>query len=244
MKKEVPNWKEYAHLRNLSRNRLLFARHKEIVDEFLIMFGELSNDKKVLDIGPANGIWMVLLRELGFINLDGLEISPVFLDKLQSKGLTGFLGNITTGEGLLQLSPPYDIILMMEILEHLESPEQALRNAKSLLAKDGLLYLTIPFCGCIFSRLLQLKRRISRAEQIRNIDETHLHAFSKKELRELLKLSGFEIQKLKRVSFNIPKVIRSRFIRRVFLLVRALTPDCFRGMFLVAIAKQTNNYRK
>ncbi len=238
MEKQVPDWNVYASIRNLSRNRLLYAHHSELVDEFVAMFGQMSNDMKVLDVGPGNGFFMTLLRELGFINVDGLEISHTFLEALRHKNLCAYSGNIENGDGLGQLSPPYDMVLMMEILEHIEDPQRAINNAKALLAKNGLLYITVPICDCIFSRLLRLKRRVSRAQQIMNIDPTHIHSFTKHDITNLLTVSGFTIRETRRVSFNLPVILQSRFARRILLLLRSLAPNIFRGMFLTVLAQR------
>ena len=52
-------WAAYAKTRNLSRNRLLMARHSELVDHFVGVFGQVDTSKRVLDIGPGNGFFMV-----------------------------------------------------------------------------------------------------------------------------------------------------------------------------------------
>lgn len=243
MEKQVPDWNAYASVRNLSRNRLLYAHHSELVEEFIVMFGQISNNMNILDIGPGNGFFMTLLRELGFVNVDGLEISQTFLAALRHKNLLAYPGNIEKGEGFNQLSAPYDMILMMEILEHLEEPQQALNNARVLLAENGLLYITVPICDCIFSRLLRLKRRVSRAQQIMSIDPTHIHAFSKRDIINLLTASGFSIQEIRRVSFNLPVILKSRFARKMLHLLKFLAPDSFRGMFLTVLAKRDSRYR-
>lgn len=230
-KREV-DWDLYGKIRNLSRNRLLFPRHLEPVEDFLKLFGSISNDKKVLDIGPGNGFFMVLLRELGFVDVEGFEISPEFLNVLRSKNLTAHLGNIITGDGVERLSPPYDAILMMEVLEHLEEPERALKNARELIDNDGLLYLTVPICDSIFDRFSRVRHGISREEQVFRIDETHIHAFSPQDLVQLLLRTGFEVRKLRRVSFTSPPFVSYRRDSRVFLLLRALMPNSFRGLFL------------
>ena len=238
MQQEEPDWGAYANQRNLSRNHLLYAHHQELVEDFLLEFGWSPSDKRVLDVGSANGFFMVLLRELGFLDIDGLEVSPVFLDLLRAKGLNAYLGNIMTTEGFEQLSPPYDIILMMEVLEHLSSPEAALRNTSGLLREGGMLYLTVPVRNCIVSRLLRLRRRISREEHVREMDPTHIHAFSRAALVQLLTEAGFEVDRVRRVSFFFPFYLRSRRARRLFAALRVVLPNFLRGLCLAVVARK------
>jgi len=232
-----PDWERYAVHRNLSRNRLLLARHAEVVEEFLRFFGQVPNDRKVLDIGPANGLFLALLRELGFERIEGLEISPVFLERLRAKGLVGHLGDIVEGRGLEALAPPYDVVLMMEILEHLPDPGRALAHVRSLLAPDGALYATVPACDDVFTRARRCVGRRTRHEQVMAIDETHLHAFSAATLRELLEGSGFAVEDLRRVSMEPPFAARFQPGHRAFALLRALLPRWCRGFFLAAVAR-------
>lgn len=183
---------------------------------------------------------MVLLRELGFTEVEGLEISPPFLEELRSKNLRAYYGNILSGDGLDQLLAPYDVVLMMEVLEHLEEPEAALRNVRALLADDGLLYLTVPICDSIFERVLRIKRRMSRQEQVRRIDETHIHAFSQEDLENILTRAGFAVREVRRLSFRVPRRLR---FSKVFLLLRALLPNRFRGSN-ISIVAQPNRKQK
>lgn len=197
----------------------------------------MPNDINVLDIGPATGLFMTLLRELGFERVEGLEISPVFRELLRSKNLKVHPGDIISGEGLEQLSPPYDAVVMMEVLEHLENPDQALRNVKKLVAREGIVYLTVPICDCIFERLRRVKSGMSRKEQILKVDETHVQAFTPESFKNLLAREGFELIELKRVSFKPPFLVNYYPGKRMFLLMRALLPGIFRGLILTAIAK-------
>jgi len=46
-----------------------------MVERFLNDFGKRDHGEHILEIGPANGLFSVLLRELGYPNVSGLEIS-------------------------------------------------------------------------------------------------------------------------------------------------------------------------
>jgi 2-polyprenyl-3-methyl-5-hydroxy-6-metoxy-1,4-benzoquinol methylase len=233
----MPDWNQYARNRNLSRNRLLLARHGEVVEEFLAFFGRVPNDAKVLDIGPANGLFMVLLRELGFEHVDGLEISPHFREVLSSKNLSAHAGDIVAGDGLAGLSPPYDVVVLMEVLEHLEQPAAALRHVLDLLAPGGQLYLMVPMRDCIFDRVRRVVGRKTRRQQVIEIDETHLHAFNPRDVRTLLEEAGFEVSSLRRVSMQPPRAPHYQPGHRGFLLLRSLLPRFLRGYFLCAVAR-------
>lgn len=229
-------WDRYAAPRNLSRNRLLLDHHAELIEDFLRVFGPLPIDLRILDIGPANGFFLTLLRELGFTKVEGFDASNVFADALREKNLPVVVGDIVTGAGMEKLTPPYDAIVMMEVLEHLPDPARALANVRRLVADDGLLYLTVPMCDCVFDRLRRILRGTTRKEQVQAIDETHIHTFSRDSLRRLLKSAGLEVTRSRRVSFRLPRRFRFQG-RRAQLLTRAFLPEGLRGLCLSVVAR-------
>lgn len=231
------NWNAYALQRNLGRNRLLMPHHAELVDDFLRSFGSLPPTARVLDVGPASGFFMGILRELGIETVHGLDASPAFVERARAKSLEAFPGDIVGGEGFGSLSPPYGAVSCMEVLEHLEDPAHALANIRSLLTPEGFLYVTVPICDCIFDRLRRKRNGISREAQIHAIDETHRNFFDARSLRALLQSNGFYVEHVRRVSFNFPKRWSYSPGRRLHLFVRAVFPSWTRGYCLAAVAR-------
>ena len=238
MKTEQRDWSAYATGRNLSRNRLLLPWHAEMIDDYLRVFHRLPPDKRVLDIGPATGLFMVFLRELGFLEVDGLEISPVYKEVIESKGLDVYLGDIVSGEGLEQLRPPYDAVQMMEVLEHLHEPGKALDHVHALLAPGGFLYATVPISDSIFERLHRLRRGKTRRDMVMEIDETHVQAFDPATLSQLLSAHGFQVREIRRLSFRPPGFVQRRYFPgyRLQLFLRSLLPHRWRGTCISVVA--------
>jgi 2-polyprenyl-3-methyl-5-hydroxy-6-metoxy-1,4-benzoquinol methylase len=233
-------WSAYAEKRNLSRNRLLHAHHQEMLEDFLRLLSKLPTDQRILDVGPAGGLFMTLARELGFTSVQGVDASPVFVEVLRAKGLDAVVGDVVTRAGFEALAPPYDVVTMMEVLEHVEKPELALATVRSLLAPGGLLYLTVPICDSIFDRAARLFGSITRDEQVRAIDETHLHAFTTAELRAMLTSAGFPKLRVRRLSFRIGTKSRRPW-DRWHLLARALLPQRARGLCVSVVAYTDEN---
>ncbi len=201
---EKEKWDDYGKTRLLSRNKLLFQRHRLIIRYFLDFFKDLDTELCVLDAGCGDGLFMELLRNLGFKNLFGIDVSSSMLEKAKKKGLNVELKDIYA----LNEKNKYDVVLAMDVLEHLEKPEEALRKLWNILAPGGILYLNIPICESLALRCWCLVTLTSREELVRGLDETHTNAYSKKELSSLLRRTGFSVIKSQRISNRFPLVGR------------------------------------
>ncbi|HEC69166.1 MAG TPA: methyltransferase domain-containing protein [Candidatus Omnitrophica bacterium] len=102
----------------------------------------------------------------------------------------------------------YSVVLVMDVLEHLEKPEEALKKIYNILNPQGFLYMNIPICDSLSLRLWRLLSGQTRAELVRGCDETHLNSYSKRELINLLRRVGFKIVKAQRLANRFPIVGR------------------------------------
>ncbi len=229
---EKRKWNDYGKSRLLSRNRLLLQHHRLLTREFLDFFRNLGVNVGVLDVGCGDGFFMELLRGLGFENLLGIDPSRSMVEKAKKKGLNVELKDVY---GLNEKNK-YDIVLLMDVLEHLEKPEEALRKLWDILAPNGILYLNIPICDSLALRCWRLITLTSREELVLGWDETHTNAYSKKELSSLLRKIGFSVIKSQRISNRFPLVGRMSLKLSEFL--QQFTVFGFFGDLLTIIAKK------
>lgn len=95
--------------------------------------------KTILDVGCGDALFFPELARLG--DVEGVE--PV----AEVIGLENpFRGRIHVGpfDETFRPGKRYALILMLDVLEHLEDPVAALRQAVSLLEPDGSLLITVP----------------------------------------------------------------------------------------------------
>lgn len=83
-------------------------------------------------------------------------------------------------------------ILLMDILEHLETPAVLLEHCKRLLTVDGLVFVSVPNIANITVRLMLLFGRFEYTQR-GILDRTHLRFFTRRSARRLIKENGYRI---------------------------------------------------
>jgi len=183
-------WDKYGAIRLLSRNRLLFHRHRQLTTIFLDFFASIDTKSKVLDIGCGDGFWLELLRNLGFNNLCGIDLSKPMVGRALLKNLDVECKDIYE----IDYYNKFDIIIMMDVLEHLPNVSKALMIVNNALKTNGILYITTPTCDSFSLRLQRFIRETTKMEQMQRWDETHIHAWSAKDVKNLLKEKNFDVK--------------------------------------------------
>ncbi|MDD3374190.1 MAG: class I SAM-dependent methyltransferase [Candidatus Omnitrophica bacterium] len=139
---------------------------------------------KLLDIGCANGFFLDEARKRGW-EVFGVEVSQWALDyakeKLNLNVFKGPLKNASLKEG------SFDVVVMMDVIEHLQEPRKQLEQIKKILKKDGILYISTPDISSFASRILRAKWW--------GINRAHLVYFSKETFQKMLTLCGFKISR-------------------------------------------------
>jgi len=98
-----------------------------------------SSGLRILDVGCGDGLFFDRLAEFG--DVEGVE---------PDEGLVNPQGpfreqiRVAPFDTNFRSSAPYLLVLMLDVLEHLNNPGEALRHAHSLLMPGGALLLTVP----------------------------------------------------------------------------------------------------
>lgn len=103
----------------------------------------IRKDSKILDVGFGSGVYGKLLRAFYYQNIDGID---VYDKNIHEMGLDKIYDNIFIGNILNFDFDHYDLIIMGDVLEHME-----LKAAKNLLSsfienkKCGTMIISIPY---------------------------------------------------------------------------------------------------
>ena len=142
---------------------------------------------RILEISCAHGGFLPLSRWLGF-SVQGLEVSPWTADF----ALRTFAVPVLTGYLEEQEFEPdsFQVIFMMDVLEHLATPLSTLEACRRFLKNDGILVLQTP-CFPAPETLASLESTDSPFLRML-IPREHLHLFSRDSVEELCRRSGFD----------------------------------------------------
>ncbi|MFH1833089.1 MAG: class I SAM-dependent methyltransferase [Candidatus Levyibacteriota bacterium] len=202
--------------------------NRQVVD--IVPFGSL-----VLELGCATGFVGEFLIKSKKCHVYGVEERKDEA-KIAAKRLNGILAiNIEEKEAIDKIQKlhhgKFDVILAMSLAEHLKDLKSFFSLVKKLMDKNGCLIITVPNIAHWSIRLSLLFGKFNY-EKYGILDETHLHFFTVKSLKDLIENNGFEITSLKidAEGGGYPKI--SLFLSRFF-------PNLFAYQILV-IAKIKN----
>jgi len=130
---------------------------------------------RILDVGCGDGLFFDKLSEFG--QVEGVEPNGA----LVSPGRHG--GRIHIGPFDESFSPPhrYSAVLMLDVLEHLEYPDKAVRHALRLLETDGRLVVTVPAFKLLWTNHDDINQHFTR--------------YTKKSFLDLAQRSGLQVDR-------------------------------------------------
>jgi SAM-dependent methyltransferase len=111
---------------------------------------------KVLELGCSHGSFVALMRQAGY-DASGVEMSPWVVDFAKKTfDVPVSLGPV---ENLEIPSGSYDVIALMDVLEHLPDPSTTMAHCLSLLKPDGLLLVQTPQfkSGMKYAKLMEIQ---------------------------------------------------------------------------------------
>lgn len=103
-----------------------------------------GQEARILDVGCGNGSLLSLIKSCGHKNwqLYGVDISPKAIEILEKKHITGIQGRFEDIEWNEREMP--NVIIMNQIIEHLEDPVASVQKSYDLLEDGGILIIETP----------------------------------------------------------------------------------------------------
>lgn len=156
-----------------------------------------------LDVGFGNGGLLFTAAEYGY-RTTGIDLRQSTVDAMNQIGIEAHCCDITD----FNQETKFDIISMMDVLEHTHHPRAVLQAARNLMVPDGVLLISMPNMGCASWQKYDVENRNPYWGEIE-----HYHNFTRDRLYKLLLEIGFEP-----ASYGVSK----RYIICMEVIARAL----------------------
>lgn len=164
-----------------------------------------GNGRKLLDVGCARGHLSSALQEQGW-NVTGIEYDSHDAQVAQEAGIAMIVG---TAESVLSnMVDTFDVIVFADVLEHFVEPLEVLTMAKRRLKPGGRIVISIPNVAHLTVRLQLLLGSFNYTDR-GILDRTHLHFYTQRTLREMIKQADLEIVHLGATPAPIEEVLRA-----------------------------------
>jgi predicted TPR repeat methyltransferase len=156
----------------------------------------------LLDLGAAGGELGSSLREQ-FARTIGFEYNVDCIGQLHGRFDQIVIADL---ERVKTLPANVDAIVLADVIEHLRSPEKALRLVRDALADDGHAFISVPNIANITMRL-GLLAGIWEYRDRGILDRTHLRFYTTRTFRREVEAAGFRIIATRGSSIPIRLVI-------------------------------------
>lgn len=172
----------------------------------------LKRNKKLLDVGCSTGYFGKFIKENYGLIVDGVEISE---DKIEAKKVLDNVYSFDLDGDWPQsvTNKKYDYIFFGDVLEHLKNPYHSLEAAKSILNKNGFIFVSIPNIAHISTRL-ELLNGSFQYEGTGILDSTHLQYFTLNTFSQLVTDCNLSILELNYSYNDFPEKIIKELLQK------------------------------
>ena len=240
------------HIQHYFSAHDLSNHHDPVVQSFstiLDLLEESVEGRRLLDVGSGDGTFVALAIKRGW-DAFALDCSPIAGKVARESYGVETLTYDFCSDGVL-VEEHFDVVTMLDFLEHVIDPITAVRQARELIQKDGVFLVNSPNHQSVLCWVIDSFRHIS-VRSVRNVIQryygvAHVSIFNPRSLAHLLKKGGFAVEVvgenspvLDRLAFSLPV----RLILRLIILVGKLLRRQSRVWVLARAATDLNCGRK
>lgn len=193
---------KYEEMEELEKFHWWFIYRQKILKFFLKNYLlDLNKAANIIDIGCGTGGNIQILSEY-FDNITGIDNNDLAINYCREKGFE----NIIKGE-LPELTmiedDSADLILLFDVLEHVDDDEFSLSVMSNKLKDNGYLLMTVPAFNFLWSQ--------------HDTDFHHKRRYNLKILKKLIQKLGFKIIKASYIYFLLfPLILFMRILKQFF----------------------------
>lgn len=185
---ELQNRFEFERETHFSRYNTILSKYKaqQVIDD--------KRGESLLDLACGDGYITALLKP-SFRRIVGLDASKIHLDVARKR-----LPDVQFVESLLETyttSEKFSTITMLDVLEHVQDPRNALQPAASHLSNDGVLIVHVPNAEAINRRIAVKMGTLTSLDELSPFDINiagHRRAYTLTTLSEEIRSAGLKIK--------------------------------------------------
>jgi SAM-dependent methyltransferase len=177
----------YAQAHNLAVPDFVLGR----LEDTVATLDRYRETNRWLDIGCGTGTLLQAAANRGWEAI-GTEVAPAAVEAGRAAGFDVRLGE--TGD-LDFPSGHFDVVSLIEVIEHVQDPDDVLTGAVRLLRPGGALYLTTPHGRSLSARLLRTRWSVITPPD-------HLQLFSAAGLGAALRRAGLAPRRVSTTGIN------------------------------------------
>ncbi len=176
-----------------------YRARREILSDYLTRFGDLPGGARILEIGCGTGHNLPMLAQFG--EVDAIEIDETAAAKASER-----LGKPVGSSPLPELEGvapgSYDLVAVLDVVEHVEDDIAALKAMATLLRPGGKILVTVPAHQWMWSA--------------HDVVNHHKRRYSKGTLTAALEKAGLKGRKLRWFnSLLFPVAVAARFVGKL-----------------------------
>ncbi|MEG8019111.1 class I SAM-dependent methyltransferase [Sphingomonas sp. LR55] len=156
-----------------------YRARRDILADYLTRYGALPKDAKILEIGCGTGHNLPMLAAFG--SIDAIEIDPAARE-IASERLGKPVGAAPLPELPGVPRAHYDLIAVLDVVEHIEDDVAALKAMADCLAPGGKILIAVPAHAWLWSA--------------HDVVNHHHRRYSKATLQAAIETAGLKSEKL------------------------------------------------
>lgn len=161
----------------LEKTHWFLTARRALVRRFLRL---RARDERIIDIGCSSGLLLQELREDGFTDLTGVDVSEPAIRECQRAGFTQAV--LIDGERLPFADGTFTAAIASDVLEHIEADRQALQEWHRVIRPGGELILLVPAFPFLWSG--------------HDVANKHFRRYRRRPLVTLLREAGFHPERV------------------------------------------------
>ena len=156
-----------------------YRARRDILSDYLTRYGRLPQDARILEIGCGTGHNLPMLARFGAV--DAIEIDPA-ARAIASERLGRPVGDAPLPDLPGVTRGTYDLVAVLDVVEHIEDDVAALKGMASLLKPGGKILIAVPAHQWLWSA--------------HDVVNHHHRRYSKASLAEAITAAGLAPRKL------------------------------------------------